>query len=102
VERSENLQSFLEGEASGKQFYFEYPQLLKMNKTSTSGRFGIPVRVPSDKDFSSAVAQSNQGLSTVESLRPADESTARRTQRQAHEKRLNWVKKTFAKETEEL
>jgi peptidoglycan hydrolase CwlO-like protein len=72
-----------------------------MNKTSTSGRFGIPVRVPSDKDFNEALSNQLQ-LSTVESLRPLDDSTARRHHRQAHEKRLNQVKKSFTKQVEDL
>ena len=93
MERAETLQAFLDGEASAKQFYFEYPHLLKMNKTSTSGRkFGLPVRVPSDKDFSD-----DQVFSTVESLKPPEESAARITQRRAHEKRLQKVKKAFTK-----
>ena len=63
-----------------------------MNKTSASGKFGLPVRVPSDKDFSNDLV-----FSTLESLRPPEESVTRITQRRAHEKRLQKVKKTFTK-----
>jgi DNA repair exonuclease SbcCD ATPase subunit len=38
----------------------------------------------------------------VESWRPADESTARRNQRHAYEKKLQQTKKSFTKQNEEL